>query len=102
MQFSFAKAVRQRRLTLGVTQEELAWRAGLHRTYLAGIEAGSRNPSLQSIVRLAQALQISLAGLFANMEQPPALGQAMPEETPPGRIVDILLVEDNARDVELT
>jgi two-component system, response regulator len=102
MKFDFAKAVRQRRLTLGVTQEELAWRAGLHRTYLAGIEAGSRNPSLQSIVRLAQAMEISLAALFANVEQASAPGQAAPEDNPPGRAVDILLVEDNPRDVELT
>jgi two-component system response regulator len=98
----FAHAVRRRRNELGITQEELAWRAGMHRTYLAGIEAGVRNPSLKNIGKLARALEVSLAGFFAKVEL--ASGTTKPPESPDpeGDIVDILLVEDNPRDVELT
>ena len=43
----------------------------MHRTYLAGIEAGRRNPSLENIVKLANALDVTLSELFAkeNTEQ---------------------------------
>jgi len=64
--FQFAKAVKERRLELGITQEELAWRAGLHRTYITDIERGARNLSLTSIAKLAGALQASIAELFSG------------------------------------
>lgn len=50
----------------GWTQERLAAEAGLHRTYLNGIEAGARNPALRNIVRLARALGVPVAALFAD------------------------------------
>lgn len=102
MRVQFAKAVRQRRLKLGLSQEELAWRAGLHRTYLAGIEAGSRNPSLQSIARLARALEVSLSALFGDIKESPGPAALSRAGDLPGRLVEILLVEDNLRDVEMT
>jgi transcriptional regulator with XRE-family HTH domain len=43
----------------------LAEEAGMHRTYLWGIEQGVRNPSLRHLVQLANALAVSLAALFA-------------------------------------
>jgi CheY-like chemotaxis protein/DNA-binding XRE family transcriptional regulator len=102
----FADAVRKRRNELGVTQEELAWRAGMHRTYLARIEACARNPSLASIAKLSRALEISLSVLFASAEgkaSRPASGAACPQAGGlPGQVVEILLVEDNPDDVELT
>ncbi len=49
----------------GVTQEEVAHRAGVHVTYLSGIERGVRNPSLKNIRALAKALNVSTADLFA-------------------------------------
>lgn len=55
---SFGRAVRDRRQTLGLSQEELAWRGGLNRSYITDIERGARNPSLTTIARLAEALQI--------------------------------------------
>ncbi len=90
----FGSLVRTNRHRLGLSQEELADRAGLHRTYVADIERGARNPSLSSIDRLASALETSLSGLFASCEA-----------TEPGcseDVVDILMVEDDARDVALT
>jgi transcriptional regulator with XRE-family HTH domain len=63
----FGQAVRVHRERLGVSQEELAFRAGIDRTYVSGIERGRRNPSLRSIDRLARALEIDLATLFLTL-----------------------------------
>jgi len=43
--------------------------AGIHRSYLAGIESGRRNPSLQNIAKIAKALGVPVAALF---DQPDA------------------------------
>lgn len=52
----------------GYSQEELARRAGIHRTYIGGIERGERNPTLTMIHRLAKALGVSPSQL---LETPP-------------------------------
>ena len=57
-------AIKAQRASLGISQEELAHRAGLHRTYISDLERGARNPSIESIENLASALQISVARLF--------------------------------------
>ncbi len=57
-------AIKAQRASLGISQEELAHRAGLHRTYISDLERGARNPSIESIEKLAGALQISVAKLF--------------------------------------
>ncbi len=62
----FGKAIRRRRRELDFSQEELAERAELHRTYISDIERGERNPSLENIEKLAKALNISIARLFTN------------------------------------
>ena len=49
---------------LGISQEDLAERADLHRTYIAGIESGGRNVTLKTVQRLAQALGVSEAELL--------------------------------------
>jgi transcriptional regulator with XRE-family HTH domain len=54
-----AKKVRLRRYELGLTQEQLAERANFHVNYIGGIERGERNPSIESLVNLAKALEIS-------------------------------------------
>lgn len=51
--------MRARRETLGISQEELAFRAEVHRTYISQIERGLKSPSLSVIVRLAQALELA-------------------------------------------
>ena len=53
------RKVRKRRKELGFTQEKLAEASGLHRTYIAGIEAGKRNISLKNLEKLAKALKVS-------------------------------------------
>jgi transcriptional regulator with XRE-family HTH domain len=62
----FGLAIKQRRGELGISQEELAFRSGLHRTYISDIERGSRNLSLENIEKLAKALEITISTLFAN------------------------------------
>jgi transcriptional regulator with XRE-family HTH domain len=60
----FGFVVKARREELDLTQEDLAERAQIHRTYLSDIERGTRNLSLGNIERLAQALTLSMAELF--------------------------------------
>ncbi|MCW6036718.1 helix-turn-helix transcriptional regulator [Spirulina subsalsa FACHB-351] len=62
----FGLAIKHRRQELELSQEELAFRSGLHRTYISDIERGFRNPSLENIQKLAFALNISMSDLFAN------------------------------------
>ena len=62
----FGIAVRKRRSELGISQEELAARADLHRTYVADIERGTRNISLINIEKITSGLDIPIAKLFAE------------------------------------
>jgi transcriptional regulator with XRE-family HTH domain len=50
------------------SQEKLAEAANMHRTYLAGIERALRNPSLENLVKLANALDVTVAELFAGAD----------------------------------
>lgn len=56
--------VKRLRESKGWTQEALAAKAGLDRSYVAGIEAGIRNPSTKALAKLARALGVSLSTLF--------------------------------------
>ncbi|MEG8043882.1 helix-turn-helix transcriptional regulator [Sphingomonas sp. LR59] len=48
--------VRRLRKERGLSQEELAFRAGMKRSYLSDLERGTRNPTVRAVGRLAQAL----------------------------------------------
>lgn len=98
MKRPFGVSVRAWRSRLGISQEELAGRAGLHRTYVCDIERGARNVSLENIEKLARALDISLSTLFTHEPPPGGPGAA---GAGGGELVDILLVEDNPNDIEL-
>lgn len=50
-----------------ISQEALAEKCGLHRTYLSGIERGERNPSLINLVKIASSLNVSLSELFLDV-----------------------------------
>ena len=52
------------RTRLGISQEELAFRSDLHRTYISGVERGVRNPTVVVVGRLAQALEVAPAALL--------------------------------------
>jgi len=62
-----AVRIRELRHAKGWSQEWLAEEAGIHRTYLGGIETARRNPSLKNLIRIARALDTSMAGLFQDV-----------------------------------
>ncbi len=66
----FGFAVKDRREAMGLTQEEFAERAGIHRTYLSDIERGARNLSLVNIERVAAAMALKISELFQLVEGP--------------------------------
>jgi transcriptional regulator with XRE-family HTH domain len=59
------EAVRRARKERHVSQEELAFRSGLDRTFVSAVERGIRNPSLLSVYALADALEIEVRGLVS-------------------------------------
>lgn len=65
----FGIAVRNARKAAGLTQEGLADRSGLDRSYIGGVERGQRNPTLSVIERIAAGLGISVAELFSSIEK---------------------------------
>lgn len=67
---AFGERVRAFRSQTGLTQEELGDRAGLHRTYVGGVERGERNVSLMNILRLAAALGVDPAELVTDLPDP--------------------------------
>ena len=66
---AFGGAVRRLRSERGWSQEELADRVGIDRTYMGGVERGERNLGLVNIARIAAALEISLTQLMAEAER---------------------------------
>jgi transcriptional regulator with XRE-family HTH domain len=66
---NLGEVVRKRRLALNLSQEELAGRAGVHRTYLSDIERGARNITITVLNRLADALEVKVSRLFRLTEQ---------------------------------
>lgn len=63
----FGDRIRELRKKKKWTLEELAHRAGVHVTYLSGLERGRRNPTLKVISRLTRALGVTLAEVFRNV-----------------------------------
>ena len=61
----FGEAVRNARKSAKLSQEELAHRSGLDRSYIGGVERGERNPTLRAIEKIADGLGISIAELFS-------------------------------------
>jgi CheY-like chemotaxis protein/DNA-binding XRE family transcriptional regulator len=100
LQIRLGTAVRLQRSKLKITQEELAWRADMHRTYIADIERGGRNITLRSVGHLANALQVSVAELLTSSHD---LGETIdPASSADGEATgEILLVEDNSSDAQL-
>jgi len=65
----FGENIRLHRARLGLSQEDFAERCGLHRTYIGSIERGERNVALVNIVRIANALDVSIATLFEGINE---------------------------------
>ena len=65
---ALSHCVRERRESLHLSQEEVAHRARLHRTYVSDIERGARNLSLKSLTDLAHALELTTSELIITAE----------------------------------
>lgn len=63
-QKKLGKAIRSIRVDLGYSQEEFAGVCGLHRTYFGAVERGERNVSLQNIIKIATALEVTASRLL--------------------------------------
>lgn len=63
----FGNRVRELRTAQRLSQEVLAQKAGLHRTYIGGIERGERNISLENIQKIAQALNCTICQIFETV-----------------------------------
>jgi transcriptional regulator with XRE-family HTH domain len=59
--------VQRLRRDRGLSQEELAHRAGIHQTYLSGVETGKRNPSILVLERIAKALNADVEQLTSKI-----------------------------------
>jgi transcriptional regulator with XRE-family HTH domain len=61
----FGQIIREERARLNLSQEDLAARAGVHRTYIGMIERGEKNITLENIEKMANALGHTLKEFFA-------------------------------------
>ena len=64
---AFGEAVREKRKERGFSQEDLAFRADLHRTYIGMIERAEKNITLENINKLAKALGVSIDFLVKDL-----------------------------------
>lgn len=60
----FGQKMQKTRQSSGVTQEELAARLGMHRTYIGLIERGERNPTIRTLYKIAKALKVQASELL--------------------------------------
>jgi len=65
---AYGSAIRELRISRGLSQERLADECGMDRTYVSGIERGERNPSLTNILKIAEALGVRVSELAARAE----------------------------------
>jgi transcriptional regulator with XRE-family HTH domain len=64
---AFGLAVQARRREIGLSQEEAAARAGIHRTYFADVERGARNVGLKNVVAIARGLDVTPSDLLKKI-----------------------------------
>ena len=62
----FGKKVKEQRLKMGLSQEKLAARAKVHRTYIGMIERAEKNITLENIEKVAKALNLKLSDFFRD------------------------------------
>lgn len=60
----FGKKIQDLRKQLGLSQEELAYKVGFHRTYVGMIERGERNITLTNLKKLSKGLEVDIKDLF--------------------------------------
>lgn len=68
-QVTLGARIRDRRVALGLGQEAMALEAGLHRTYITSLERGMRNPSIETLCKVAVALETDVGDLVASLQE---------------------------------
>lgn len=71
---TLGRRIRERRRSVGLSQEELGHRAGIDRSYISGLERGLRNPTFQVLNQIAGALACTVAALLPDGEARDAAG----------------------------
>lgn len=61
--------IRDLRKSQGISQEKLAEKAGLHRTYIGALERGEKSPTVDTLVKIVLALNVSLNDFFVHCEK---------------------------------
>lgn len=56
--------IKELRNNLGISQEELGFRSGVHRTYIASLEVGKRNISISTLEKIVTALEVTFSEFF--------------------------------------
>ncbi len=87
---ALADVIRKQRVQLGLNQAQLAERSGLHRSYVSEVERGTQNITIDTLTRLADALETSVLSLIESANENSKLIS---------KTIDILLVEDNEADI---
>jgi transcriptional regulator with XRE-family HTH domain len=64
-----AEVIRGHRARLGISQESLSVKAGVHRTFISKIEKSSRNPTIESVFRLSMALGMEPEDLVREIKE---------------------------------
>lgn len=64
----FGEVISQLRRNLGLSQEDLADRAGVHRTYISQLERGLKSPTLAVLMKLAAALDVQASEILKQLE----------------------------------
>src|SRR5579883_378632 len=82
MLVSLGRFIRQKRMSLGLSQEELADRAGLHRTYISDVERGIRNLTIGAAWFIAHGLGLQLKDMISALEYQPNTSIEIPSESP--------------------
>lgn len=82
---AFAFILSKRRNALGLSQDTLAEKAGMERTYVSMLERGIHAPSLRAFVLIGSVFGLKASELMKEVEEAQAVGAALPEPIPRGR-----------------
>lgn len=64
MLLAFGRKIREERERLGYSQESFAWKSGFHRTYIGAVERGEQNFTIETLIKISNALEVDLCALF--------------------------------------
>lgn len=63
---AFGRKIREERERMGYSQESFAFKSGFHRTYIGAVERGEQNFTIETLMKIASALEVDLCSLFTD------------------------------------